>query len=85
MPVVYGFETWSVTLKEGRRLRVLKILRTNRDKVRGEWRRLHNWELHDLYSSPHCLVDQIKQNVIGWACCMHEVQKICMQDFGGET
>jgi hypothetical protein len=55
IPVVYGCETWSVTLKDGRRLRVLRILGTNRDKVRGEWRRLCNWELHDLYSSPHII------------------------------
>ena len=83
MAVVYGCETWSLTLKEGHRLRVLRILRTNRDKVRGEWRRLHNWELHDLYSLPHYLGGQIKQNEMGWACGTLEVQKSCMQDFSG--
>jgi hypothetical protein len=52
LPVVlYGCETWSLTLREERRLRVLKnrvlkrIVGTKRDEVTGEWRRLHNEEL----------------------------------------
>ena len=52
LPVVlYGCETWSLTLREERRLRMLKnsvlkrIFGTERDKVTGEWRRLHNEEL----------------------------------------
>ena len=59
LPVVlYGCETWSLTLGEERRLRVFenKVLRRifepRRDEVTGEWRRLHNEELNDLYSSP---------------------------------
>jgi hypothetical protein len=57
LPVVlYGCDTWPVTLKEEHRLRVLengvlrKIFGPKRDKVTGEWRRLHNEELNDLYS-----------------------------------
>jgi hypothetical protein len=48
-------------LREERRLRVFekRVLRRifvpKRDKVRGEWRKLHNGELHDLYSSPSIL------------------------------
>jgi hypothetical protein len=55
--VLYGCETWSLTLREGLRLmvfenRVLKrISGPKRDEVMGEWRKLHNEELHDLYSS----------------------------------
>jgi hypothetical protein len=59
LPVVlYGCETWSLTLGEEHRLRVFqnKVLRRifgpKRDEVTKEWRRLHNNELHELYSSP---------------------------------
>ena len=54
LPVVlYGCETRSLTLREERRLRlfenkVLIIFGPNRDKVKGEWRKLHNEELNDL-------------------------------------
>ncbi|KAJ4450575.1 hypothetical protein ANN_02002 [Periplaneta americana] len=56
--VVYGCETWTCTLREEQSLRVFenKVLRklfgANRDEVTGEWRKLHNTELHALYSSP---------------------------------
>jgi hypothetical protein len=58
LPVVlYAFETWSLTLKEERRLRVFenmvlrKIFGPKTDEVSGEWRKLHKEELKDLYSS----------------------------------
>jgi len=57
LPVVlYGCETWSLTLREERRLRVSenrllsRIFGPKKDEVRGEWRKLHNEELNDLYS-----------------------------------
>ena len=56
--VLYGCETWSLTLREKRRLRVFenRVLRRvfgpKRDEVTGEWRKLHNEELIDLYSLP---------------------------------
>jgi hypothetical protein len=60
LPVVlYGCETWSLTLREGRRLRVFenrvlrRIFGPKRDEVTGEWRKLHNEELNNLYSSPN--------------------------------
>jgi hypothetical protein len=58
LPVVlYRCETLSLTLREERRLRVfenrvLRISGLKRDEVTGVWRKLHNQELHDLYSSP---------------------------------
>jgi hypothetical protein len=58
LPVVlYGCETWSLTLRREHRLRVLenrvlrRIFEPKRDEVRGECRKMHNGELHNLYSS----------------------------------
>jgi len=72
LPVVlYGCDTWSLTLREERRLRLFenKVLRRifgpYRDEVTGEWRRLHNEELNDLYS-PN-IVWMIKSRRIRWA------------------
>ena len=60
LPVVlYGCETWSLTLREERKLRVFENMVLRRifgprwDEVTGEWRRSHNEELNDLYCSPN--------------------------------
>ncbi|KAJ4452252.1 hypothetical protein ANN_03770 [Periplaneta americana] len=73
LPVVlYGCETWTLTLREEQRLRVFenKVLReifgTKRDEVTGEWRKLHNAELHALYSSPD-IIRNIKSRRSRWA------------------
>ena len=56
--VLYGCETWSLTLREECRLSVFKsrmlrrIFGPKRDKVTREWRKLHNEEINDLYCSP---------------------------------
>jgi hypothetical protein len=56
--VLYGCETWSLTFWEERRLRLFengvlgRIFGPKRDEVTEEWRKLHNEELNDLYSSP---------------------------------
>jgi len=73
LPVVlYGCETWSLTLREGRRLRVFenRVLRNifgpKRDEVTGEWRKLHNEKLSDLYSLPN-IVRVVKSRRMRWA------------------
>ena len=73
MPVVlYGCETWSLILREGRRLRVFdnrvlrKIFVPRRDEVAGEWRQLHNEELSDMHCSPY-IVRVIKSRRMRWA------------------
>jgi len=48
--VLYGCETWSLTLREEPRLREFEN-RVLRDEVTGEWRKLHHEELNDLYCS----------------------------------
>jgi hypothetical protein len=81
LPVVlYGCETWSLTLREENRLKVfenrvlMRIFGCKRDEVTGEWRKLHDEKLHNLYSSPN-----IKSRGMGWArhvACMGEERKV---------
>jgi hypothetical protein len=69
--VLYGCETWSLTLREKHRLgvfenRVLRrIFGPKRDEVTGEWGKLHNEELHDLYTSPSII--RIMKARMRWA------------------
>jgi len=60
LPVVFcGYETWSLTLREERRLKVFenrvlgRIFGSEKDEVTGEWRKLHNEELNNPHSSPN--------------------------------
>jgi hypothetical protein len=63
---------WSLTLREEHRLRVFenrvlrRIFGPKRDEVTGEWRKLHNEELRDLYSSPS-IIRIIKTGRMRWA------------------
>ena len=73
MPVVlYGCDTWSLTLREERKLRVFenmvlgRIFGPKRDELRGELRKLRNEELYDLYCSPN-IFRVIKLRRITWA------------------
>ena len=72
LPVVlYGCEAWSLTSREERRLRVfdnrilIRIFGPKRDE-NGEWRSLHNEELHSLYGSSN-IVWMIKSRRLRWA------------------
>jgi hypothetical protein len=70
--VLYGCETWSLTLREKHRLRkfenrvLRKISGPKRDEVTGEWRKLHNEELRVFYSSPS-IIRIIKSRRMRWA------------------
>jgi hypothetical protein len=73
LPVVlYGCENWSLILREEHRLRVFenrvlsRIFGPKRDEVKGEWRKLHNEELNDLYSSPN-IIRVVKPGRMRWA------------------
>ena len=74
---LYGFETWSLTLREERRLKVFqnrvlrRIFGPKRVEVTGEWK--------------YCAGDKIKKNEMGGACSAYGGGKRCVQDFGGET
>ena len=70
--VLYGCETCSLTLREERSLKVFenrvlrRIFGSKRDDVTGEWMKLHNEELNDLYSTPN-IVRGIKSRRMRWA------------------
>ena len=73
LPVaLFGYDTWSLTLREERRMRVFenrvlrRIFGPKRDEVTEEWRKLYREELNDLYSSPS-IVQVIISRRIRWA------------------
>ena len=89
--VLCGCETWSLTLREERRLwvfenRVLRgIFGPKRDEVTGEWRKLHNEELNDLFCSPN-IVRVIKSRRMRWAGHVARMEEErCIKGFGGES
>jgi hypothetical protein len=91
MPVVlYGCETWSLTLREENRLTVFenrvlrRIFGPKRDEVTGEWRKLHNEELHILYSSPN-IIRQIKSRRMRWAGHVARMGEDSVQGFDGKA
>jgi hypothetical protein len=89
--VLYWCETWSLILREEHRLRVFenrvlrKIFGPKREED-GSWRKLHNDELHSLYSSPN-IVRVIKSSRMRWAmtCGTHGRGERCLQGFGWEA
>jgi len=93
LPVVlYGCETWSLILREERRLRVFenrvlrRIFGPRRDEVTGEWRKLYNEELNDLYCSPNTIriIKTRRIRRAGHVARMGREERR-IQGFGGET
>jgi hypothetical protein len=70
--ILYGCETWSLTLREERWLRVSEnrvlrsVFESKRDEVTVEWRKLHNEELNDLFSLPN-IMRVVKSRRMRWA------------------
>ena len=89
--VACGCETWSLTWREKRRLKLFKnrllggIFGPRRFKVTGEWRKLHNEELNDLTRIKFCSGDQIEKNEMGGSCSTYREEQRCAQGMGGET
>ena len=93
LPVVlYECETWSLTLREEHRLRMFenrvlrRIFGPRRDGVTGEWRKVHNEESNDLYSSSNT-VRVIKARRIRWAGHVARMggEERRIQGLGGEV
>jgi hypothetical protein len=92
LPVVlYGCEAWSLTLREEHRLRVsenrvlTRIFGPKRDEVTGKWRKFHNEELHNLYSSPDT-IRQVKSRRMRWAGHVARMGgEKSVQGFGGKA
>jgi hypothetical protein len=70
--ILYGCETWSLTGREDHKLRLFenrvlrRIFGPKREGVTRGWRKLHNEELHNLYSSPS-IIRIIKSRTMRWA------------------
>jgi hypothetical protein len=64
---------WYLTLREEHRLRVFenRVLKRRfgpkRDEITGDWRKLHNEELHNSYSAPNTVIKVIKSRRMKWA------------------
>jgi hypothetical protein len=81
---LYGRETWYLTLREENRLRVFEnkvlsvIFGLKSDEVMGAWRKLHNEDLHDLYSSSSLIrIIKLRMSWMGHAAQVGEKRTIC--------
>jgi hypothetical protein len=93
--VLYGCETWSLTLRDEHRMRVCenRVLRrifiSKRDEVTGEWRKLHSKKLCNLYTSPN-IIRHIMRRRMRWVVHVahmreeREVYKVLVGEPEGE-
>ena len=86
-----GCELWSLALSKERRLKVFenrvlrRIFMAKRDEVTGEWKKLHNEELHDRHSSPN--ITRAIKPIMRWVGHVARMggEESCLQAFGWET
>jgi hypothetical protein len=90
--ILYECETWSLTVRGEQRLKVFenralrRIFGPKRDEVIGGWRKQHNKELQNLYSSPS-IIKMMKTRRMRWAghvACMREEKKNAYGIFVGK-
>jgi hypothetical protein len=79
---IYFFVGTIMRVSENRVLR--RIFGSKRDEVTGEWRKLHNEELHNLYSSQN-IIRQIKSRRMRWAGHVARMREKSVQGFGGKA
>jgi hypothetical protein len=76
--------THKLTSKEKQTILSLRIFGLKRDEVMGEWRKLHDEELHNFYSFPD-IIKQVKVNEVGGACGTHGRGEKIVLSFGGKV
>ena len=90
LPVLYGCETWSPTLRKKSRLRVFenrvlrRIFGPKRDEIRGS-REKYIIRSVMICSHPYFSDDQFEKNETGWACSTYGGEEMCIQGVGGEN
>jgi hypothetical protein len=92
LPVVlYGCETWSLTIREEHKLRVFenrvlrRIFGPKMVEITGEWIKLHNEELHILYSSPNIIRQNKSRSEVGGTCGTYGREEECVEGFDGKA
>jgi hypothetical protein len=66
--------------------RVLRrIFGPKREELVGDWRKLHDVELHNLHASSNIITDQIKEDELGWSCSKHGSAEKFVQNCGRKT
>jgi hypothetical protein len=81
---VWAYETWSLDIKGEHRLRAFenrlpkRVFGPKREEVMGEWRKLHNENLHDLYSSPSIIRIIKSRRMIGGAFSVNGGEEECV-------
>jgi hypothetical protein len=80
-PVIKEINYYSYLVMMFKNRMMRRIFGSQREKLIGGWRKLHNKELHNLYSS-HNIIRMIKPRKMRCMYSTHETDERCIQDFG---